>query len=313
MHLGHRDVLRADAGALVGELGRLRGDVPAHVLGLARGTGGHHRGQHTHRAAPVGQARQCRFGADDGGSGAVADRRAHRQRQRVGDRRRGQHLLDGVGIAVLRQRVVRRVGVVLGRDGRELPLRGAELAHVKAPERGVDVHEQAVRCLGGAALGRLDAAAHGQQRRLVGLGVLQVPGTVEDAEHLGLVGAEHLFGADSQSHLHLARTHRLHRQVEGRAGAGAGVLEVVDRDALDAQRAQRDLAAHHGLALQHALRGVGEIGGLDVGDGQAGVGQRGVDGIGGELLDAAVEELAGRRHADAGDVGGRMGCAHGRS
>jgi len=99
--------------------------------------------------------------------------------------------------------------------------------------------------------------------------------------------------------------------VKGRACARAGVLHVENGNGLEAHGAQRDLAAHHGLPFERALRGVGEKGRFDVGHGQTRVRERRVHGVGRELLDALVEELAGRRHADAGNVNGRLGVAHG--
>ena len=55
-----------------------------------------------------------------GRSGAVGDRAALQQRERVGDHARGEHLVDGVGRAVLGAVVVDGVAVVLHRDQRQV-------------------------------------------------------------------------------------------------------------------------------------------------------------------------------------------------
>ena len=213
----------------------------------------------------------------------------------------------------MRQRVVHRMAVVLGGHGGNLSLRGAELAHVKASKGSVDVHEQAVGRLGHGPFRWLNTVPHLQQPAFVILDRGYVPGTVENAEHFGFVGAKHFLGTNGQRYLSCPRAHILHRQVESRTGTGAGVLDVENRDGLEAHRTQRNLAADHGLAFECALCCVGKVCRLDVADGQSGIGQRGVHGSGGQLLDIAVKKLAGRRHADADYVNGGLRVGHGNA
>ena len=222
-------------------------------------------GRHLDAALPVGaDALQAVLGAQDRRGGAVGERCAHRQRDRVGDRRRGEHLVDGERLAELRVRVVHRVLVVLGAHRRDLPLRRAVGLHVPAAERGVDGHELAVRPVGLGAGRRRDAFAHLHQRRVVLLGARDVPAALEDGEGLRLVGDVHLLGADRERHVGGAGLEALHRQVERRTARGAGVLDVVDRDALDADLAEDDLAGDRDLSLQRAVGHARVVGDADL-------------------------------------------------
>ena len=235
-------------------------------------------------------ALQAVLGAQDRRCGAVRQRRAHRQRDRVGDGRRGQHLVDGEGLAELRVRVVHRVLVVLGAHRRDLPLRRAVGLHVPAAERRVDRHELAVRPVRLGAGRRRDAFAHLHQRGVVLLDARDVPAALEDREGLRLVGNVHLLGADGERHVRGAGLEALHREIERRAARGAGVLDVVDGDALDADLAEDDLAGDRDLSLQRAVGHARVVGDADLRRRAAGV-REGAD-------------AAPRRR-------GRRGCARG--
>ena len=197
--------------------------------------------------------------------------------------------------------------MVLGGHRRELLLRGAEFAHVHAAHGGVNVHEQAVGARRLAARWGRDACTHGQQALFAGFGVMHVPGAVEGREHAGLVVDAHLLRAHGEHDVGRAAAHVLHGQVQRRAGTGASVLHIDDGNALHPHGAQRELPAHHVLALHVALRGVGKIGGLQLPGVTAGILQRCSDGLACEVFDAPLRVPAEQRHADASDVD----CFHG--
>ena len=82
--LGQRNVLRADTGLFIGLEG---GDAAHGLVPLVRasvGTGCEHAGGDAHGASLAELFQVIRM-TDDGGRGTVADRCAHRQRERPGD------------------------------------------------------------------------------------------------------------------------------------------------------------------------------------------------------------------------------------
>jgi len=91
-------------------------------------------------------------------------------------------------------------------------------------------------------------------------GAGDVPAGLEDGEGLGVVWNVHFLGADRQGHVGAAGLEALHRQVEGRTPRGAGVLDVVDGDLLDADLAQHHLARDGDLALQRFVGHAGVVG-----------------------------------------------------
>lgn len=187
---GDVDFLRGEPGLLVGILRGQPGQVVFEVVGGARRGRTHHAGQHAHRAPAIEPvAVERHIAADDCRRRAIGDRRAHRQRQRVGDRRGGLHLVGAHRGAELCARVVHRVGMVLRRDDRELPLRDADALHVAAREAGVDVHERTVRLGRHRALGRIDAIAHRRVASARLFDQLHVPGRVEHRRTLRLHAA----------------------------------------------------------------------------------------------------------------------------
>ena len=177
----------------------------------------------------------------------------------------------------------------------EVGLGRAVPGHVGASLGGVQIHEQA------AALARL-LAAHLADVGQHAVAVVDVCPARKGRSHpLRAVGPDHLLGPCDQGDVAAARPQPLHGQPQGGGARGAGVLNIDYRDAGQAQRAQGDLAAHGVLALQHGLAGVGEPGGLDMGSVRPRVGQRRAHSLGGQRLDALVQPLAQRRHADPGD------------
>ncbi|MCY1426253.1 hypothetical protein D9M71_420690 [compost metagenome] len=128
----------------------------------------HHAGRYLDAAALVGtDALEAFLGAKDGRRRAVRQRRAHRQGERIGDRRRGKDLVDAEGLAELREGVVHRMAVVLRRNRGDLPLGGAVGLHVIAAQGGVDLHELAIGLVRLGAGWRHHAFAHADQGLVV--------------------------------------------------------------------------------------------------------------------------------------------------
>ena len=121
MDLRHRHVLRPQTGTLIGAKGRPPADMLLDFLGAAVTAASQHR-RLDPDGAPAIEMMQHVLAADDRRRGAVADRRAHRQGQRPGDHSGTQDLLDAHVHPVLRQRIERRVPVVLGGDRGRPPL-----------------------------------------------------------------------------------------------------------------------------------------------------------------------------------------------
>ncbi len=303
MHLGDIDVGRRDAGQLVCLLGGQVGNRQLGLVGGALDADPYHAGQYLDGAtAAVLQALQSRRIADYHRRRAVADRRTHLHRQRIGDGWRGQHLFYATGLAVLSQRIVHGVAVVLSGHRGDLMLGGAVAVHVVAADRGIHVHKDAIGTLRRAAGWRRDAGTQRDQRGAVLFGARNIPAGVEHREHPGLVRHMHFFRADRQRHVGAAGLDRLHRQVEGRRTGGAGIFHRVDRDAAQAAAAHGDRAGDAELALQLAGGGAGVEHGADVGLVAAGILEGQADSGIGQVVDAGVEHAAEGRHADADHV-----------
>ena len=86
---------------------------------------------------------------DDEGAAAIGDHAAVQQVQRCRDHRRGQHVLDGDGVAIEGQRVQRRVAARGHRDLGELLGGRAVLVHVAPRHHRVEAD-------GGGAVERLE-------------------------------------------------------------------------------------------------------------------------------------------------------------
>ena len=205
------------------------------------------------------------LGAQDRCRRAIGERRAHRQRDRVGDRRRCEHFLDAEGLAELRVRVVHRVLVVLRAHGGDLPLRGAVGLHVPATQRGVDRHELAVRPVGLRPGWRRDALTHLHQRRRSSPRRARRPSRPRKWRRPSPCrgcSSSRRRCASATSVVPALRlcTARLKR----RTARGAGVLDVVDRDALDADLAEDDLAGDRDLSLQRAVGHAGVKGDAEI-------------------------------------------------
>ena len=248
-------------------------------------------------------------GADDQGGRAVADRGAHGAGEGEDDGLVGQHLLCRHRGTVLAARIVRGGGVVLGGQPGEVLLRRAEAGHVGAGLGGIEVHEQA------AALGRF-LAAHGADVVEHPIAVMDVgPAGEGRGDPVRPVGKDHLLGPDDEGDVARSGAQPVQGLKQGGGAGSAGVLDIDDRDAGQAEGAQGDLAAHRVLAFQHGLTGVGEPGRLNVVDRRARIAQGGGDRFGGQRFDAVVRPLAEGGHGGAGDedvLGQRGAHAMGR-
>jgi hypothetical protein len=100
-----------------------------------------------------------------------------------------------------------------------------------------------------------------------------------------------------------AGLHHGARLVQRRRGAGAGVLDVHDRDRTHARRAQHHLAADALLPGDQPRHRVADEGRLDLLLVDAAVRQRREQGLAAQGLQSRVHVLAEARHADTGDYG----------
>ena len=135
--LGAVDVLGADAGALEG-FRRQDGRAAAG----RRGRGRCPSARRARIRGPTARAARRRLAEQDDRGGAVGDRRAHQEGQRVDDHPARQHLLDAQLAAVLGARIEAAVVLVLDDDcGEVLGARPGD-AHVAPGHVGVEVHEE---------------------------------------------------------------------------------------------------------------------------------------------------------------------------
>ncbi|MCY1389356.1 hypothetical protein D9M71_41510 [compost metagenome] len=305
VHFGHVHVAGAEAGLFIGHFG---GQAPDVELGLIEATVAEtadHAGRDLDATALVGtDALEAFLGAENGGGSAVGQRGAHRQGDRVRDGRRRQDLFDAERPTELRVRVVHRVGMVLRRHRGNLPLRGAIGTHVVPAHRSVDSHELAVGFVRLAAFGHFDPFAHLHQGLVVLFGAGNIPAGLENREGLELVGDVHLLGTDRQRHVGGAGLEALHGQVEGGTARGAGVFDVVDGNAFDADLAQYHLAGDGDLALQRAIGHAGIKGDAQVFGAAPGILQCAIERFARQVIEAAFEVSAEDGHGDAGDIDG---------
>ena len=105
-----------------------------------------------------------------------------------------------------------------------------------------------------------------------------------------------LFDAEHQHGVVLVGQHRVACQVHAGGAAGAGVLDVVDRDAVEPE-----IANDH-LSEDHAAEHVGAVDRLNVARLHAGVVHRGKDGALSQFGSKHTGVAAERRHCGTGDV-----------
>ncbi|MNL31318.1 hypothetical protein D3C87_1530990 [compost metagenome] len=140
----------------------------------------------------------------------------------------------------------------------------------------------------------------GQKARKVLIREIAVPASLERLEHgLPLFGEIHLLGADDQRHVEQACLDRGESLKQARAGAGAGVVRVEDRNALQAIGPQRGLAPNAMLPLQGALARVAEPRGLYGVLRESRISQGRINGLARQVFHAALEVLAENRHPGA--------------
>ena len=306
--LGHVDIARPEVGARVGappgDLAQSR-FVEAAVLAAGEPAAGD-----AHRAClrRWRQRAQHFFAAQEGGGCAVADRRAHRARQREAHRVVAHHLVDRLREAVLRLRVLRAEVVRLGRRDRYLLLRGAVFLHVVRRLHRVGIHEDR---LAASCIERLaHLGSRGLVIRLPFLRVELVDRPGQKAKGLlRVAGVKRFFDADRQADFMFARQDVLPRALQGQRRRCAATLDIGHRHPLGEQAfthqwREADLAANAVLApgIEAAVR---KPGGFDTRAAfEPAVGQHvGVD-LARQVLEAAVRQLAesGARGADDENV-----------
>ena len=113
MQLDCVEILRPDAGFLVGGLRRGRRSIAAFVIRQAIDAGAQRRSSRFGSAVLLVNFLAASSRADDRRRGAVGNRRAHVKRERIDHDARLHDLLDCQRPAMLRQRIERAVGGVL--------------------------------------------------------------------------------------------------------------------------------------------------------------------------------------------------------
>ena len=236
------------------------------------------------------------------GRGAVADRRAHRPGQRLGDHRRRQNVLDAELLTKLRAGVEAPVKGVLRRHTGQLLDGRAVAIHVGPSRLRVDVHEHGT-LLAGARAG---ARGPGLLGPLLQIGEnllhrLDVHGSSEGREALALVHVVQLLDTDRQNHI--VEAGRDHRRglVHRRRRAGARVLDVDHRQLSQSQRAQHHLTAYRLLAGDQTGGGVAYPGRLQVSQLHAGVLHSLLDRSGPDGLQPLVQILSEAGHPHSGN------------
>ena len=141
MHFGQIDLLRRHPRHGIGLGGRETGQsrlVQASILASGECTC-----PHAQRTVPSLSRQPGKELArtQEGCSGAVADRRAHRASEGIADQAILEHLLGRQDEAILRERIERAHRVILGRGHSQLPECGAVFLHVVGRLHGIGGHE----------------------------------------------------------------------------------------------------------------------------------------------------------------------------
>ena len=192
--------------------------------------------------------------------------------------------------------------VVLGGDGGELFLRGAEGLHVEPREACIDIHENAIWFGRFRSFRFRDPCAQISQTLRDFLAVAHIPAAVEGRKHQRAIVGIHLLGAHGQATIAIACPEEIHCQLEPCRGAGAGVFDIDHWNALNAHLAQRDLAPDHVLAFHMALHGVREERTVDTISRESSVRKCGCDSVARHVLDGFVPEFPEWRHPDAHNI-----------
>ena len=168
------------------------------------------------------------LGDDDGGGGTVARGAALELGERVVDLGRGEDLVERVNVAELRVGIVGAVAVVLLGDLGKVHLGGVVLLHVLAA--GVAEHLRRRRSGSEAT-----EVAHGHHVLVERVGAVLELGTEAATLHLLEPEREHALGN--------AALHELLGDQQRRAAGAAVVVDIVDRNASEAEAVHGTLAA----------------------------------------------------------------------
>jgi hypothetical protein len=224
-------------------------------------------------ARPLGRAQH-------GGGGAVGDRRAVIEAQRIRDQARGQHLVQRDRLPELRLRIGDAQAMVLDRDQPYLLPRRPEARHVLA-------HDDA------EGPGEGEASPHF---------ALVVAGSRERGGHFGRRCGGHLLDPSDQDDIVEAEGDAERTVSEGDAAGGTGALHLRAWDAGQPQAA-RDQGRQRSLVGEPLTDEVAEVERLDLLARHLRFCQGVPAGRHGELDDADAFELPERRrpHSDDGD------------
>jgi hypothetical protein len=191
----------------------------------------------------------------------------------------------------MRERVVHGMSMVFRRDHRELLTGGAELVHVCMGQRGVIVHEHAVRP---AVIGY--RAAEFGEHRLDAVGVGDINAALEHGQGAAFVADAHPFDSDCQHNVGGTGAHVQHCLVQCGCASGTSIFDIDYRNALESHGPQRHLTRHYDLAFEHALTSVAEVAGLYVAKCGARVGQCRRHRLASQLLDRGLRPNPERGH-----------------
>lgn len=162
-----------------------------------------HRGSDADRPRRPENASLLR-GTNDSRGRSVADRRAHRQRQRPGHLAGRQHVVGGHRILILSLGIECRVPMVLRGYLGDVALDRSEAMHVISRERRIDVPENgALAAVHAGAWRQGEILAECRKTANAAVHIVHVPGSVEDRKGFFPVLRIHLLCADRQRHIAL--------------------------------------------------------------------------------------------------------------
>src|ERR1700746_2299611 len=190
------------------------------------------------------------------------------------------------------------MAVILGGDCRELAFGRAEFAHVALGKGRIKLHERAYYPWSAPRRGR-EAVPDRAEPLGNGLRLVDVPSAVEDGRRFEAILVKHLLCADHESDIGGTGAKMVDRLIERGGAAGAGVFDVHNRDGLDSDLSQRDLATNQMLPLDNRLGRVREECGLDIGGPTASILERLQNGFGYKRFQGPIQPAAEAGHTDA--------------
>jgi hypothetical protein len=186
--------------------------------------------------------------------------------------------------------------MVLGSDGRILPLRVTQLPNIEPSQRCVDIHETTVGSVRGRSLRRGHPRPKRCQTLETALRARDIPSPIEARQHLAPVLGVQLLYAKGQSHLGITRSQALHRLGKSRRARRTGIFNIDDGQAAEAVFQQGQLAPDTVLAIHVALHAVSKIGDMQVAPVQRSVLQDLGDRLARQIVHTALGHATERCH-----------------